>query len=99
MTRERAKTFLRLLAEAELREWPPRTRGAGDLPFVAMPVALPRAAWSLTAVGALDLAIAEDILADTDLALDARRPPPRPEGPASGPSAMAGPRPLAGVRV
>src|SRR5580692_5783125 len=97
MNRERAETFLRLLAEAELREWAPRTRGTGDLPFVTMPVALPRAAWALTAVGALDLATAEDILADTDLALDARRPPERAEGPASGPSAIAGPRRFAGI--
>ena len=103
MNRERAETFLRLLAEAELREWAPHARGAGGAPhargaggapFVTMPVALPRAAWALTAVGAVDLETAEAILADTDLALDARRPA---EGAGRGPLA-AGPRRFAGVR-
>ena len=98
MNRERAETFLRLLAEAELREWAPHARGAGTgaggAPFVTMPVALPRAAWALTAVGAVDLETAEAILADTDLALDARRPA---EGAGRGPLA-AGPRRFAGVR-
>ena len=106
MNREHAETFLRLLAEAELREWAPRARGAGDAPqargagggpFVTMPVALPRAAWALTAVGAVDLETAEAILADTDLALDARRPPEPGEGAGRGPAA-AGPRRFAGVR-
>ena len=84
MNRERAETFLRLLAEAELREWAPHARGAGGAPFVTMPVALPRAAWALTAVGAVDLETAEAILADTDLALDARRPAEPAVGPAAG---------------
>jgi hypothetical protein len=96
MNRERAETFLRLLAEAELREWGPRTRGAGGTAFVTMPVALPRAAWALTAVDAVDLETAEAILADTDLALDARRPP-EPEEAVSG-QAAPGPRRFAGIR-
>ena len=57
MNRERAETFLRLLAESELRDparlplsAPPLT----DAPFVTLPVALRRAAWTLTTVGALD---------------------------------------------
>src|ERR1700733_8638094 len=99
MNREHAETFLRLLAEAELREWAPRARGAGDAPqargagggpFVTMPVALPRAAWALTAVGAVDLETAEAILADTDLALDARRPPEPGEGAGRGPAGAGG---------
>ncbi len=97
MNRERAETFLRLLAEAELREWAPRARGAGGGPFVTMPVALPRAAWALTAVGAVDLETAEAILADTDLALDARRPPEPAEAAGRG-QVAAGPRRFAGVR-
>ena len=97
MNRERAETFLRLLAEAELREWAPHARGAGGGPFVTMPVALPRAAWALTAVGAVDLETAEAILADTDLALDARRPPGLAEEAGRGQVAAA-PRRFAGVR-
>ena len=38
-----------------------------------MPAKLPRAAWALTAVGALDLETAEAVLADAELALAARR--------------------------
>src|ERR1700722_18967126 len=107
MNREHAETFLRLLAEAELREWAPRARGAGDAPqargagggpFVTMPVALPRAAWALTAVGAVDLETAEAILADTDLALGARRPPEPGEGAGRGPGG-GGPAPVGGRQV
>ena len=79
MNRERAEIFLRLLAEAELRDpalrRPPAIRSP-DAPFVVMPVALAQAAWALTAVGALDLETAEAVLADAELALAARRPEP-----------------------
>jgi hypothetical protein len=60
---------------------------------------LTRAAWALTAVGALDLQTAEAILADAELAVAARY---RPEaamrssvGPRLGPRRFAGGRPLA----
>jgi hypothetical protein len=82
MNRERAETFLRLLAEAELREPArlalpaPTTSGA---PLVMMSVALTRATWALTVVGALDPETAQAILADTDLALAARHRPEPPE--------------------
>jgi hypothetical protein len=101
MNRERAETYLRLLAEAELRDPARSLAGAqsSDAPFVVMPVALARAAWALTAVGALDLETAEDILADVELALAARiRPEPR-EGvrlSSGGPTwaaGLTGPRP------
>ena len=81
MNRERAETFLRLLAESELRDparlplsAPPLT----DAPFVTLPVALRRAAWTLTTVGALDQETADGILADLELAVAARN---RPEPP------------------
>src|SRR5580693_6225613 len=102
MNRERAETYLRLLAEAELRDpapaspWAPR---AADAPFVTAPITVTRAAWALTAVGALDLQTAEAILADAELAVAARY---RPEaamrssvGPRLGPRRFAGGRPLA----
>src|SRR5271169_4038662 len=102
MNRECAETYLRLLAEAELRDpalaSPPAPRAA-DAPFVTAPVALTRAAWALTAVGALDLQTAEAILADAELAVAARH---RPEtavrssaGPRLGPRRFTGGRPLA----
>jgi hypothetical protein len=78
MNRERAETFLRLLVEAELRgpalppmPEPPST-GA---PFVTRSAGLTRAAWALTAVGALDPEIAEAIMADAELALAVRHSP------------------------
>ena len=78
MNRERAETYLRLLAEAELRDpalaSPPAPRSA-DAPFVTAPITLIRAAWALTAVGALNLETAEAILADVELAVAARRRP------------------------
>ena len=83
MNRERAETYLRLLAEAELRDPALARRGpaserSADAPFVTAPVALTRAAWALTAVGALDLRTAEAILADAELAVAARHlPDPR----------------------
>ena len=102
MNREGAETYLRLLAEAALRDpalaSPPAPRSA-DAPFVTAPIALARAAWALTAVGALDLQTAEAILADAELAVAARH---RPEaavrgsaGPRLGPRRFAGGRPLA----
>jgi hypothetical protein len=83
MNRERAETFLRLLAESELRDparlslFAPRST---DAPFVTLPVALIRAAWTLTTVGALDEDTADGILADLELAMAARN---RPEPPAA----------------
>ena len=82
MNRERAETFLRLLAEAELREPARLALPAPTLsgaPLVMMSVALTRATWALTAVGALDPETAQAILADTDLALAARHRPEPPE--------------------
>jgi hypothetical protein len=87
MNRERAETYLRLLAEAELRDpalASPPAPWSADAPFVTAPVALARAAWALTAVGALDLETAEAILADAELAAAARR---RPEAAAASPAA------------
>ena len=112
MNRERAETYLRLLAEAELRD--PASRPAprsADAPFITAPIALTRAAWALTAVGAIDLETAEGILADAELALATRdRPEPSGAGvlssaglawpagltgPRLGPRRFAGGRPLA----
>ena len=90
MNRERAEIFLRLLAEAGLRDpalrRPAAIRSPGA-PFVVMPAALAQAAWALTAVGALDLETAEAVLADAELALAARRPEP----PEAGVISSAGP--------
>ena len=90
MNRERAETYLRLLAEAELRDPALASFQAprwADAPFVTVPIPLIRAAWALTAVGALDLDTAEAILADAELAVAARRLPetaaPGPAGPVS----------------
>jgi hypothetical protein len=101
MNRERAETYLRLLAEAELRDPERSLAGAqsGDAPFVIVPVALARAAWALTAVGALDLDTADAILADVELALAARiRPEPREgarlsSGAPAWAAGLTGPRP------
>ena len=81
MNREGAETFLRLLAEAQLRDQlapdpPPWAGGpgAGRVKFQA-------AGQALTAVGALDREIVEEVLADFDLAVSLRRlhgPGPRP---------------------
>jgi hypothetical protein len=78
MNRERAETFLRLLVEAELRGAAlpalsaPPSPGA---PFVSRSAALTRAAWALTAVGALDPDTTEDIMFDAELALATRHRP------------------------
>ena len=50
MNREHAETFLRLLAEAELRDPALRQRPAArspDAPFTVRPAAMHRAAWAL----------------------------------------------------
>jgi hypothetical protein len=65
MSRERAESYLRLLAEEELRRpaWPRRVRWASEL---------------LIAIGALDGVVADRIVADFDLALLARQAFPTP---------------------
>ena len=60
MNREGAETFLRLVAEAEMR---------GQLARSKVMVA----GQALTAVGALDIGTVEDILADFDLAVSVRQ--------------------------
>jgi hypothetical protein len=94
MNRERAETFLRLLAEAELRDptsspTPPAAEAALD----GLPVALHRAAWALTAVEALDQETADGILADMELAVATRG---RREPPKAGVLGSAGPGRAAG---
>jgi len=83
--RERAETFLRLLAEAELRDPLPPPRHAGgatDFPFFSVPAPVRRAAWALTAVQALDVETADSILTLRDVDRGAGRQPvgrgPRP---------------------
>ena len=81
--RERAETFLRLLAEAELRDPLPPPRhpgGATDFPRFSVPARCcgppgRRAAWALTAVQALDVETADSVLTDIELALARRRGP------------------------
>ena len=73
MNGERAETFLRLLAEAEMRDQlapdpPPWAGGPG-----AGRVKVYVAGQALTAVGALDRETVEDVLADFDLAVSLRR--------------------------
>ena len=98
MNRERAETYLRLLAEAALRD-PALAPRSADAPFVTAPIVLTRAAWALTAVGALDLRTAEAILADAELAVATRHRPDEAVrssvGPRLGPRRFAGGRPLA----
>ena len=98
MNRERAETYLRLLAEAALRD-PALAPRSADAPFVTAPVVLTRAAWALTAVGALDLQTAEAILADAELAVATRHLPElavrSSVGTRLGPRRFAGGRPLA----
>jgi hypothetical protein len=77
MNRERAETFLRLLAEAELRaaagDAPvPRAPWSADSPSAGFP-RLARVAQALTAVGALDVATGQDVLADFAVAVGARQ--------------------------
>ncbi len=73
MSGERAETFLRLLAEAQMRDQlapdpPPWAGGPG-----AGRVKVHVAGQALTAVGALGRETVEDVLADFDLAVDLRR--------------------------
>jgi len=83
MNRERAETFLRLLAEAELRDQlapdpPPWAGGPG-----AGRVKVSVTGQALRAVGALDRETVEEVLADFDLAVGLRRrhdPGPSPAG-------------------
>jgi hypothetical protein len=95
MNREGAETYLRVLAEAEMRgpmlpaplpSWPGGPRGTARMAAVAE---------ALTAVSALDAATAADIMADFDLAAAVRQDPGRP-GPAAGGwtswTSSAGPR-------
>ena len=108
MNRERAETFLRLLAESKLRD-PARLPLSGPppagAPFGMLPVALIRAAWALTTVGALDQETADSILADTELAVAARNrlePPLAVTLSTAGPGWAAGPassRRFAGARL
>jgi len=91
MNRERAETFLRLLAESELRDpaRPPLSASpSAGAPFAMLPVAVIRAAWTLTTVGALDQETANGILADMELAVAARN---RPEPPPAVTVSFAGP--------
>src|ERR1700742_3264257 len=98
MNRERAEIFLRLLAETELRDW--AAAGTGGLAFAGLPAALPRAAWALTVIGAVEEQTAEDIVADIDLALDARRRPETLVAMAGGPpGGRPVPRRFAGARL
>jgi hypothetical protein len=78
MNRERAETYLRVLAEAELRgplapaqfpSWPGGPRGTARMAAVTQ---------ALTVVAALDAATAADILADFDLAVAVRQDPAQP---------------------
>jgi hypothetical protein len=78
MNRDRAETFLRLLAEAELRaaagDAAPASRApwSFDSPHPSFP-RLVRVAQALTAVHALDLSTAQDLLADFAIAVGARQ--------------------------
>ena len=84
MNRERAETYLRLLAEAELRD---AALPSLDIPYLTLPITLIRAAWALTTVGALEVDTAQGILADAELALAARN---RPEPPGADVRSSAG---------
>ncbi len=93
MNRERAETYLRLLAEAGLRD--AALTGASrtlDIPHSFLPVTLMRAAWALTTVGVLEPDTAQAILADAELALAARNRPEPPES-WTGPAAVSAARP------
>jgi hypothetical protein len=99
MNREGAETYLRLLGEARMRGWleavprPPWAAGLGSSRTRMMAVGL-----ALAAVGALDLAILEEILADFNLAVNVRQiherasqgPPGPGQGAGLGPGQGAG---------
>ncbi len=90
MNREGAETYLRVLAEAEMRgpmlpaplpSWPGGPRGTARMAAVAE---------ALTAVSALDAATSADIMADFDLAVAVRRDPARPVPAAAGAAGWTG---------
>jgi hypothetical protein len=90
MNREGAETYLRLLAETELRgPMMPARRQPWSGPGGST-ARLTAVAQALTAVRAIDPEIVEDILADFDLAVSVRQPADRPR---SGPPGAAVPRP------
>jgi len=103
MNRESAETFLRLLAEAELRDQlapgpPPWAAGPGARRAKVMAVGQ-----ALTAVGALEVGTVEDILADFDLAVSVRqlrgRPGPGPAGTAAPAARPPGTGPVGQLRA
>jgi hypothetical protein len=71
MNRERTETYLRVLAETELRRAASQPRGNAQRAGHAARVK--RAAQVLAFVGALDDGVADQILDDFELALGARR--------------------------
>ena len=71
MNRERAETYLRVLAEAELRR--ATSQPWGDAPQGGYAARVKRVAQVLAFVGALDEAAADQILDDFELALGARQ--------------------------
>src|ERR1700688_352578 len=98
MNRERAETYLRVLAEAELRDRalaPPGPGPRSGAPFVTLSIALTRAAWALTAVGALDLETVEAIVADAELARAVRSRPEAASPGLASPGRFVGGPPLA----
>jgi hypothetical protein len=72
MSRERAESYLRQLAEAELRR--ARTLPAAGIPGRQNTARLALAAQALVAVGAVDIGTAEQIRADLELAVAVRQP-------------------------
>jgi hypothetical protein len=100
MNREGAETFLRLLAEAQLRDQlapdPPPWAGGPAAGRVTVQVV----GQALTAVQAIDRETVEDVLADYDLAVSLRRlhdPGARP-APRPAPTGFRGPQPARGRR-
>ena len=80
MDRERAETYLRLLAEAELRRV--TTMAAGSIPGRWYSAGLALVAQALTAVGAVGVGVVDQIQADVGLAVAVRhRLPARGPGP------------------
>jgi hypothetical protein len=90
MNREGAETYLRLVAEAELRGPMPPARLQPWAGLSGLTARLASVAQALTAVHALDDETEADILAGFDLAVTVRQPPDRA---VSGPLGAAGPRP------
>jgi hypothetical protein len=106
MNREGAETYLRLLAEAELRDLATvtsRAPSSAGRPFPLLPARIMRVAWALSAVHALDPDSAEAIMGDVELAMAVRQRPEvsgpgrtqyaRPAGPVgvAGPGGLGGP--------